>query len=183
MAEGLPIQDVKEEDKEAKSAAAKSNSLYQEWKAMMDHCSAEAQQRYAMELQHEEDRRHEAAAMRLPLRILQRRMIVFLIGWHASYCAARQWSPWLMALINAACLGGVHRLRAAPHGWHAFYSAIALSCLHVATTWKVPPLWMVFAAGLLVEMCVDIDRCCERYAWRQECKRLASLKRCDDAAL
>ena len=160
MAQALPTNAVKEDVKDDKTPSAKPRSFFQEWKTLMNDCSTTARQRYTVELQDEEDRRRESAAMRLPLQVLQRRMVLFLIAWHACYCAARQWSPWLMTLINAGCLAGVHRLRAAPHGWHAFYSAFALSCVHVATTWAFPPLWMVFAAGLLVEMCVDIDRCC-----------------------
>jgi len=164
-------------DKEEKKAPL---SFYQEWKMLLDDWSTDARASYERELQTEEERRREAAAMRLPLRILQRRMVLFILAWHACYCAARQILPWLMALINAGCLAGVYRLRAAPHGWHTFYSAIVLSCVHVATTWVLPPVWKVFAGGLLVEMCVDVDRCCQRYAWRRECKRLSSLKRCDD---
>jgi len=175
--------DMMEKVEKAKKIRALQPPLFKKWKTLMNDCSTEARQRYEIELQHEEDRRRDSAAMRLPLHVLQRRMVLFLVGWHACYCAARNWSPFIMAGINAGCLAGVHRLRAAPYGWHAFYSAFVLSWMHVATTWSLPPLWMIFASGLLVEMCFDIDRCCQRYAWRQECKRLSSLKRIDDPLL
>lgn len=174
------------EDDKIHPSPTDTSSLCKEWKEVLDDFLLDAQKRYTVELQHEEDRRRESAAMRLPLRLLQRRMVLFVVGWNACYWAARiptGWTPLVMAGVNAACLAAAHRLRAAPHGRQAFYSALVLSCVHVVTCLAFPPLWMVFAAGLIVEMCVDIDRCCQRYAWRQECTRLSELKRIDEPPL
>ena len=180
---------------EAKVHPTSQSSWFLGWQTLVDDCSAEARRGYVLEMQQEEDRRRESVAMRLPVRILQRRMVLFIIGWYTSCLTIRasnvtlswfsgfSWFSWFAAAINATCLAAVHRLRASPHGVAAFYPSLIFCMLYTSTSFALPPLWMTFAAGLCVEMCVDIDRCCRRYAWKQECYRLSQLKRIDDPPL
>lgn len=181
-----------EQPDETKVHTAPPSSWLIEWQALLDDCSAETRRRYALEMQQEEDRRREAVATRLPVRILQRRLILFILGWYTSCLTIRasndtlswfSWFSWFAAAINATCLAAAHRLRASPHGVAAFYPSLIFCMLYTSAFFALPPLWMTFAAGLCVEMCVDIDRCCRRYAWKQECYRLSQLKRIDDPSL
>lgn len=146
----------------------------------------EGRLKFDVEFHNEDDRRKESAATRLPLHILQRRFCIFVIGWMSCYLASHvhvACVQWLSAMINALCLAGVNRLRAAPHGMQAFYSSFAVTGIYAVWFCTVPYLWTTFACGLIVEMCVDIDRCCRRVAWKQECRHLSQLKRIDDPPL